>query len=85
MLDAANLEVNLLEEIDFESAGDEFGQFYAEKARNTTYDMIKLENGAEAMFLRSGDLDKTKKHPMLLVIHGGPFSASPYQMFLAGR
>lgn len=47
--------------------------------------MIKLENGAEATFMRYGDLDSDKKHPMLLLIHGGPFSASPYQMFLAGR
>ena len=47
--------------------------------------MITLENGAEAMFLRYGDLDPNKKHPMLLLIHGGPFSASPFQMFLPGR
>ena len=85
LLDASNLEVNLLEQIDFESVGDEFGQFYSEKVRSTTYDMIKLDNGAEAMFIRSADLDPSKKHPMLLVIHGGPFSASPYQMFLGGR
>ena len=40
--------------------------------------MITLENGAEAMFMRYGDLAADKKHPMLLVIHGGPFGSSPY-------
>ena len=48
-------------------------------------DLVKLENGAEALFVRSGSLDPQKKHPMLLLIHGGPFSASPLQMFLGGR
>ena len=85
LLDANNLDVNLLEELNLESPGDEFGHFYSDSVRNVRQDFICLENGAEAMFLRPGDLDPSKKHPMLLIIHGGPFSSSPYQMFLPGR
>lgn len=77
--------MHLLEELDLSSQTDEFSQFYANKVNNVRQDIVRLENGAEAMFLRSGDLASDKKHPMLLLIHGGPFSASPYQMFMAGR
>jgi len=75
----------MLEELDLASSGDEFGQFYHNQAQGIKQDTFTLENGAEAMFMRSGDLASDQKHPMLLIIHGGPFSASPYQMFLAGR
>ena len=85
LLDVSNLEVNKLEELSIASAGDEFGQFYHDTVRGIKQDIFTLDNGAEAMFLRSGDLASDKKHPMLLLIHGGPFAASPYQMFLAGR
>ena len=78
MLDASNLDVHLLEGLDLSSAGDEFAQFYSERVQGVRYDMITLENGAEAMFMRYGDLAADKKHPMLLVIHGGPFGSSPY-------
>ena len=60
LLDASNLEVNMLEELNLASVGDEFGQFYHEMVRGVKQDMITLENGAEAMFLRSGDLASDK-------------------------
>jgi len=85
LIDGNNLDVKLLEELDLTASGDEFGQWYSDKVKGLRTDMVTLENGAEAMFYRPGDLDETKKHPMLLIIHGGPFSASPYHMFLAGR
>ena len=47
--------------------------------------MISLENGAEAMFYRPGDLDETKKHPMLVLLHGGPFSDAPFHAFSAEK
>lgn len=75
----------MLEKLDIAANGDEFGQWYSDKVSGLSYDMVTLENGADAMFLRPGDLDASKKHPMLLIIHGGPFSSSPYHMFLAGR
>ena len=75
----------MLEELNLASPGDEFGQFYHDMVRGIKQDMLALENGAEAIFLRSGDLASDKKHPMLLIIHGGPFSYSLYQMFLASR
>jgi len=85
LLQMSNLEVNMLEKLCLASAGDEFGQFYHEKVQGVQQDIFALENGAEAMLLRSGDLASDKKHPMLLIIHGGPFAASQYQMFLAAR
>ena len=77
--------MNLLEEVSFGGEGDEFGQFYKDQVANVQHDIIKLDNGADALFLRRGDLDASKKHPMLVLLHGGPFGSSPYQMFLAGR
>ena len=44
-------------------------------------DTITLDNGAEGYFVRSRDLDPNKKHPMVVIIHGGPFSSSPRDMF----
>ena len=56
-------------------------------------DYVKLENGAEGYFVRLGDdrLSQTPargengKYPMITLIHGGPFSASPQDMFLIQR
>ena len=85
LVDGGNLEVQLIEKLDIAANDDEFAQWYSEKISNLRYDMITLENGTEGMFVRPGDLDPSKKHPMLLIIHGGPFSASPFHMFLSGR
>jgi acylaminoacyl-peptidase len=35
--------------------------------------------------MRSGSLEKDKLHPMVVILHGGPFSASPKHMFLTLR
>ena len=81
----ANLEVNLLEKLDLLSGDDAFARIFDAKVKGYKRDMLKLDNGAEAMFVRAGDLDKGKKHPMLALLHGGPFGASPFDMFLAFR
>ena len=61
--------------------------------KSITKEYVKLENGAEGYFVRLSD-DKLKespargengKHPMITIIHGGPFSASPQDMFLIQR
>jgi len=44
---------------------------------STVHETISLENGAEAFFLRSGNLAGDKLHPMLVMLHGGPFGSSP--------
>jgi acylaminoacyl-peptidase len=54
---------------------------------------VTLENGAEGYFLRLSDeaLEATGakgengKYPMITLIHGGPFSSSPADMFLLQR
>jgi acylaminoacyl-peptidase len=40
-----------------------------------------LDNGAEACFVSRNDLDSSKKHPMIVIVHGGPFGASSFDMF----
>ena len=82
-----NLDVNLVDYLNLDSAvsTDDFHRFYAEQVAAVKHDYVKLDNGAEALFLKPGNLDPNKKHPMLLVIHGGPFSSSPFHLFLAGR
>jgi poly(3-hydroxybutyrate) depolymerase len=49
----------------------------------TKTEIIKLENGADAFFLYPTHVEG--KRPMVVLLHGGPFSASPYQMFLINR
>jgi len=85
LVDAANLDVNILEELSLTSPGDEFGRFYHDHVKSIKQDYVLLENGAEALVLWSGSLAPDKKHPMLVIVHGGPFSCSPYQLFLPTR
>ena len=48
-------------------------------------DFVKLDNGAEGYFVRLSDerlaeapaRGENGKYPMITLIHGGPFSASP--------
>ena len=54
---------------------------------------VKLENGAEGYLYKLGGeyleksdtANKEGKLPMITLIHGGPFSASPQDMFLLQR
>ena len=80
-----NLEINLLEKVDLLSKDDEFSRMYDAKVKGYKSDIITLENGAEALFVRAGDLDRSKKHPMITILHGGPFSAAPYHFFSSVR
>lgn len=58
--------------------------------QSITKEFIKLENGAEGYFYRLSDeklaespaRGENGKHPMITIIHGGPFSSSPQDMFL---
>ena len=82
---SSNISSQVLEQLDLNERQDDFGQFYSQSVADYQYDTVRLENGAEGLFVRRDDLDPTKKHPMITMIHGGPFSASPYQMFLITR
>ena len=68
----------MLEGTNLASPADEFGQFYDAKVKGVKSDFVRLENGAEALFIRSGDLAIDKRHPMLVFIHGGPFSSTKF-------
>lgn len=54
---------------------------------------MKLDNGAEGYLFRLSEeklaLSPARgangKHPLITIIHGGPFSASPQDMFLIQR
>lgn len=63
----------------------EFSDYLSQEVAGYHNETIALENGAEAYFMRSANLDKDKKHPMVVIMHGGPFSASPRHMFLQLR
>jgi len=68
---------------------EEFGK----AAKSIQKETIRLENGAEASFIRlAGDAaqdcparGEDGKFPMIALIHGGPFGASPLDMFLIQR
>jgi hypothetical protein len=53
-------------------------------------EIIVLENGAEGYIFslseeylkKSIALDKNNKYPLITIIHGGPFSSSPQDMFM---
>ena len=53
-------------------------------------EIIQLENGAEGYIYNLSDeylkksiaQDKNNKYPLITIIHGGPFSSSPQDMFL---
>jgi len=85
LLAKENLNFSLIEKLDLEADKSEFGEFFSEGVKSYKQDFIKLENGAEAYFQRRGDLDPEKKHPMIVLIHGGPFSSAPHSAFLIMR
>jgi len=61
-----------------------------DQVKTMKHEAITLENGAEAYFIRLGDeaisnspiKGENGKHPMLVLLHGGPFGASPRDMFM---
>lgn len=52
---------------------------------NVKTETITLKNGAEGYFMRPANLDENKRHPMVVIIHGGPFASSPKDAFLMLR
>ena len=58
--------------------------------KSITKQIVTLENGAEAYFLKLSDeqlsltnaANEEGRYPMITLIHGGPFSSSPGDMFL---
>lgn len=78
------MDVNLIEKVELGSE-ETFSQYFREEVANIKSDTIKLENGSEAYFVRLGSLEKDKKHPMVVIIHGGPFGTSPSEAFLLVR
>jgi hypothetical protein len=78
LLADGNLEVNVIESIDLKTPiGDAaFSEFLASEVESFVHETISLENGAEAFFIRSKNLDSAQLHPMVVILHGGPFSAS---------
>jgi dipeptidyl aminopeptidase/acylaminoacyl peptidase len=63
----------------------DFTEFYQSEIGNLVRETIVLENGAEAYFTRSGSLDMTKRHPMIVFFHGGPFASAPRHILMMTR
>ena len=55
-----NKEYVLIEKLDLSEDKSDFGKHFADEVNNIKSDIIKLENGAEAAFVRSGNLSKDK-------------------------
>ena len=73
-----------MESVNINAKGDEFGNEFESKVKDYVCTNIQTDNtqGIDAVLLR---VKGQKKRPMLTLIHGGPFSASPYDMFLPLR
>ena len=85
LLEPNDMQVHMLDKLEISTDDSDFAQFYSDSIQSVSQQIVRLENGAEAIFLKSGSLDTESLHPMLLFIHGGPFTASPYQTFMADR
>jgi dipeptidyl aminopeptidase/acylaminoacyl peptidase len=46
---------------------------------------FRIETGAEAVFVRPANLDPSKTHPLLVLIHSGPFYYMTYDVFALFR
>lgn len=46
--------------------------------RETKGEVISLDNGCDAYFLQPPHAPEDAKKPMIVIVHGGPFGASPY-------
>jgi len=44
----------------------EFLETFNETVTEAKMELLRLENGAEGMFIMPGNLDKTKKHPLIV-------------------
>eukprot|EP00347_Sterkiella_histriomuscorum_P007160 403350033 len=85
LLDSSNLSLTIVDQLKFNSQKSDVEKEIATVLPTITKEVIALENGAEAYFIRSSLLDATKKHPMIVILHGGPFGCSPQDMFLQMR
>ena len=65
------------------SKENEIQEWISEEIKNFDKKLVTLENGAEAFLYYNKAA--TEKMPMVTMLHGGPFSAAPADMFLANR
>ena len=75
LMNQENIIVTPIEQLKFNQS--EIETEIAETIKTFKKDTISLENGAEAYFVRSTSLDSSKRHPMIAIIHGGPFGCAP--------
>lgn len=72
------IEANLLDEV-------KLGEEMKTKIGSITKEYVTLDNGAEGYFVKMNSETPAMndgKLPMITLIHGGPFSASPQDMYL---
>jgi len=62
-----------------------FAEEFEKVVGGASHEILRLENGAEAMFIRPGGLDQDKTHPMIVQLHGGPFGSAAWHMFSKTR
>jgi dipeptidyl aminopeptidase/acylaminoacyl peptidase len=62
-----------------------FTHHFSTTHNNATTEILRLQNGAEALFVQPGGLSPTKTHPLITLIHGGPFSSAAWHTFSKTR
>lgn len=73
-----SIETQLIERLEVDTTEGSFN--LAEQLKCTTAETIRLENGAEAYFVRAAT--QSSKQPLVVMIHGGPFSCFHFSDFV---
>jgi dipeptidyl aminopeptidase/acylaminoacyl peptidase len=81
LISSENMVVKLIQEQKFDT-DNEFKRMLKDHVQACERQEIYLENGAQGIFIQPGNLDKTKRHPMVVILHGGPFGHYPADVFL---
>lgn len=77
--------ITLIESAQINSTDSEFVESFDKTVGEAKTELVRLENGAEGMFIRPGNLDLTKKHPLIVQSHGGPFGQTHWGFFSKTR
>ena len=73
-----SVNITLKDHVEIESNSDLKKTLNGKKIPKIIYDKIVLDNGSESQVMMAlpGDLDESKKYPMLIDVYGGPDSSS---------
>lgn len=86
LLSEDNLVIKLVSEQSFDlNSSNQFKTEFNNHVKGCTKELIYIDSGAQGVFIKPGNLDSAKKHPMVVKLHGGPFGAYPQDIFLKSQ